>query len=260
MTWAGKRQFIYVIILLIVISVFGWLIIYPYFKQAPSCKDLKQNGDELGVDCGGSCALACNFQVDEVSVIWARSFKVVAGRYNAVAYLENHNKNTGTSKISYRFRFADKDNLYIGKREGSTFIPPGGRFAIFEPAVDVGNSIPVYTTFEFTQMPNWVMVPEEKISQLKVSVFNIALSNEEASPVLSATLRNDSFFTIPEMNIITILYDANHNAVSASRTYLEDFRGEETKDIAFTWPEPFSGKVVDEEIIPIYDIFLVKLR
>src|SRR3989344_1172894 len=137
MTWALKRQILYITVLILCIAIFGFLIIYPSLSKAPTCSDNKQNGNETGVDCGGSCARACLAQVDEISVLWARSFRVIAGRYNAVAYFENHNKNIAIDKINYKFRFADKNNIYIGKREGSTFIPPSGRFAIFEPAIDV---------------------------------------------------------------------------------------------------------------------------
>lgn len=262
MTWAFKRQIFYVFILVLFFTVFGFLIAYPKLNKAPTCFDNKQNGNETGIDCGGggSCANACLSQVDPVSILWARAFKVIPGRYNAVAYLENHNKNVAINKINYKFRFADGNNIFIGKREGSAYVPSSGRFAIFEPGIDIGNSIPVYTTFEFTQIPQWMTVSQEKINQLKVLVSNINLINEETSPVLSATIKNGSLFTIGEVDVVAILYDANHNAVSASRTYLDELRGEAIKDINFTWPEPFSNKVIEKEIIPMYNIFLVKLK
>lgn len=260
MTWAFKRQIFYIGILILFFSIFGFLIIRPLFVKAPTCGDGKQNGNETGVDCGGTCLKACVSQVDKISVLWSRAFRVVPGRYNAVAYLENHNKNTAINKINYRFRFADENNVYVGKREGSTFIPPSGKFAIFEPAVDTGHSIPVYTTFEFTQTPDWVQVAQEKTGQLEVLVSNINLINEDSNPVLSATIKNNSFFFIPEVKIVAILYDANHNAVSVSHTFLDGLAGEEKRDITFTWPEPFSSKIVSKEIIPMYNIFLVKLK
>ncbi len=260
MTWAFKRQIFYVAVLVVFIFVFGFLIIYPRVSNGPTCTDGKQNGNETGVDCGGSCARACVAQTDALSVLWARAFKVVPGRYNAIAYLENHNRNTAVNKINYRFRFADANNIYIGKREGTTFIPPSGNFAVFAPAIDIGNSIPVYVTFEFTQMPQWIQVPKEKVNQLQILVSGLKLENEDSSPRLSATVKNNSFFTIPEVDIIAILYDASHNAVSTSRTYLDALDPEEVKDINFTWPEPFSSKVIAEEIIPMFNIFLVKLK
>jgi hypothetical protein len=260
LTWSTKRQIFYIIILILFIAVFGFLIIYPKLNKAPTCTDNKQNGTETGIDCGGSCAKACLAQVDDISILWARAFKVIPGRYNAVAYMINHNKNTAIEKINYRFRFADANNIYIGKREGSTFVPPGGNFAVFEPGIDIGNSIPVYVTFEFTQKPTWLQVPQDKIDQLKILVSNIELVDEKTSPKLSATIKNNSLFTIPNVDVIAILYDEGGNAISTSRTYLSNFNPLQNSNINFTWPEPMPGVVVAKEIIPTYNIFSVQLK
>jgi hypothetical protein len=259
MTWAFKRQFIYLSILIVFFLGLGFLLAYPYINSRPTCSDGKQNGVETGVDCGGSCVRACNFEVDKLSVIWARSFRVADGRHNAVAYVENQNINTAIYKIKYRFRFADKDNLYIGMREGETFVPPSGKFAIFEPAIGVGNSIPVYTTFEFTEIPVWVNVPREELEKIKVVVSDIRLEDESTSPRLSATLRNNSLYNIPEVNVVALLYDVEGNAISASRTFIDMLRSEEITQLSFTWPEPFMKPVVVREIIPMYNFFLAKI-
>ena len=63
MTWGLKRQIFYVIVLLLFVTVFAFIILYPTFNKAPSCIDGKQNGNETGIDCGGSCANACLSQV-----------------------------------------------------------------------------------------------------------------------------------------------------------------------------------------------------
>lgn len=260
MSWALKRKLFYIAILFLFFSALGFLFGYPYINKAPTCVDQKQNGDETGVDCGGACKRACTFEVDKLSVLWARSFQVVPGRYNAVAYIENQNPNTAIYKIKYKFRFADENNVYLGKREGETSIPPEGKFAIFEPAVDMGNSIPVYTSFEFTEVPVWVKVDEEKINQLKINVKDINLEMEKESPHLTARIMNDSLFSIPDLNVVAILYDKFGNAISASRTYVELLKGENYFDLNFTWPEPFEEDVVVKEIIPMYNIFSVNIR
>jgi len=260
MTWAFRRQLTYIIILFVFFLGFALIVSYPHINKAPTCNDGKQNGTELGVDCGGSCSLTCSFEVDELSVVWSRSFQVVPGRYNAVAYLENQNTNTAVYKVKYKFRFADENNLYIGKRDGEAYIPPAGKFAIFEPAIDLGNSIPVYTTFEFTETPVWVKVPQEKVAEIKIPVFDINLKNADTSPHLSAIIRNDSFYTIPDVNIVAILYDELGNAVSASRTYIDSLPSEVQVPLNFTWPIPFTSRVVTKEIIPIYNVFNVKSK
>lgn len=260
MTWALKRQILYVSILLAFFLVLGFLVSYPYLNKPATCSDGKQNGIETGVDCGGSCQLACIFEVDKLSVLWSRSFRVVPGRYNAVAYVENQNVDTAIYKIKYKFRFADANNVYIGKREGETAVPPAGKFAIFESAIDMGNSVPVYTSFEFTEIPTWVNVSPDKTNELNLVVEDINLENENISPRMSAVIKNKSLFIVPDLNVVTILYDKLGNAISASRTYIELLRGEESVNVNFTWPEAFTAEVVTKEIIPMYNIFDVKLK
>jgi len=259
-TWARKRQILFLGILIIIIGGLGFAVVSPYVNSLPSCQDYRQNGDETGVDCGGSCPSACLYQVDQVSILWARAFKVVPGRYNAVVYLENHNPRSAIKKIHYSFRFADENNIYIGKRDGETLIPASGKFAIFEPAIDFGNSIPVYTTFQFTETPAWLQVPEERMNELNVAVFDIKLVDEMTKPRLSATIKNDSLFIIQDINIVAVLYNNKGNAVTASSTYLKQLGRQESADVNFTWPEPFTDTIVTKEIIPMYDIFSVKLK
>ncbi len=204
--------------------------------------------------------MVCRAEVDDISVLWSRAFKVVNGRYNAVAYLENQNDAAVVKKINYRFRFADKDNLYIGQREGSTFVPAGGRFAVFEPGVNVGNSIPVYTTFEFTEAPIWLAVEKELLNTVKVFPSNIVLENEGTNPTLSVNIKNNSFYIVPQVNVVAILYDENGNALSASRSVVDELAPEEERGVFFTWPEPWEGTTVTKEIIPTFDVFLIKLK
>ena len=260
MAWAIKRQFFYMFVVVAFFLIFGFLVSIPLMSKAPSCTDSKQNGDETGVDCGGSCIRACISQLDQISVLWARIFQVIPGRYNAVAYLENHNKNAAIYNIKYRFRFSDKDNIYIGKREGETFIPASGKFAIFEPGIGIGNSIPVYTSFEFTETPVWINLPQDERSQLKLIISDINLENQDTNPYLSAVIKNNSLFTVPDVGVVALLYDEKENVVSVSRTYLNLLSKEESKDINFTWPEPIVGNIVAKELIPMYNVFLVKFK
>src|SRR3989344_3830217 len=94
MTWALKRQIFYTSVLCVFFLIFGFLVGYPYLNKPPTCNDGKQNGDESGVDCGGLCLRACIGEVDIISILWSRAFQVVPGRYNAVAYIENHTRNS----------------------------------------------------------------------------------------------------------------------------------------------------------------------
>ncbi len=260
MTWAAKRQVSYLFFLLVILAILGYFFVLPYFDKVPTCEDGRQNGIETGVDCGGNCLLACENEVDQISVLWSRVFRVVNGRYNAVAYLENLNENNAVYKVKYKFRFADKNNVYIGSRTGEAYIPPRGKFAIFEPAIGLGNSEPVYVSFEFIEKPIWVQVDPEKNRQLKIITSNISLLDEDTSPKLSAVLSNKSLFFVPNIKVVAILYDESGNAVNASSTFVDILRPEEKATAIFTWPEAFDKKIFTKEIIPIFNIFDVSLK
>ena len=82
------------LILLVVLTVVGGAVfayVWPIVNQAPTCTDGKQNGDELGVDCGGGCVDFCSNQITMPTVLWSRAFPVTTNVYNATAYIENKN-------------------------------------------------------------------------------------------------------------------------------------------------------------------------
>jgi hypothetical protein len=52
-----------------VFLVFGFLVYKSFFVEIPTCSDVKQNGSETGIDCGGSCTQVCRVQAVSVNVI-----------------------------------------------------------------------------------------------------------------------------------------------------------------------------------------------
>jgi len=154
MSWAKNRQINYLAgILLFALIVVGFILWR--LNPAPSCTDNILNQNETGIDCGGTCPQACESELFKLSVLWARSFEVVPGTYDAVAYVENVNPSAGIKDIFYSFKFYDKENILITERNGHTFISPNEKFAVFENAIDVGQRIPKRTFFEFIQKPDW---------------------------------------------------------------------------------------------------------
>ena len=97
---------------------------------------------------------------------------------------------------------------------------------------------PFIHLFEFTETPIWNNISGDELNQLKVLVSDIKLENQDTSPHLSATIKNNSLFTIPEVSIVAILYDEKGNAVSASRTYLDVLAGKKVKILILLGQNP----------------------
>ena len=248
MSWASQRQFKYFSGLVIFMAIIIFLIIAPTIFKKPTCTDGSKNGDETGVDCGGSCSLMCKIDVSDPVILWSRSFPVIGTNYNLVAYVENRNKNSAVYTAPYEFRIYDKNNKLLGRRQGQTFIPPNQQFAIFESRFDAGQSEVKTVTFDFTGPLVWVK-KAPTLGTLPIHVNNIIFDNNKDTPNLSAVVNNDSIYDLPEFDVIAILYDINHNAINASKTHKDKILNNSKMPIVFTWPEVLSALPVTEDVL-----------
>lgn len=249
MQWAARRQFMYgsVVVLFVLIAV-GVPVYFKYFNNQPTCFDQKQNGNEGGIDCGGSCEKACYEDVIPLPVtIWSRAFHVTSGFYNLAAYAQNANVNYVGQSAKYIFRVYDKDNVLLGVREGYADVPPTKNFAIFEQGFNAGTRIPVSTFFEFTRGIIW-----KKYEGVKpeLAVTDERLTNIATSPRIDAVLLNKTINTYSKIEVVALIYDDQGNAMAASRTLVDSLGSEQSAPLVFTWPEIFPRAVSKIEIIP----------
>lgn len=250
MSWASKRRAQYLSLVFLFFGLILFLILYPYIFKKPTCSDGKQNGTETGVDCGGSCLSMCSTDVSDPIVVWARAVPVIDSTYNLVALVENTNKSSAIENAKYEFRVYNTNNELIGVREGSTFISPNKRFAVFESRFDIGESTLKSVTFNFIPPYDWVK-KETELNTLSIRNENIIFDNSEYSPSLSLQVKNDSVYNIPEFDVIAILYDSDGNVINASKTHKNSLLSSGTSSVFFTWPKQF------ETIPAVKDIFVL---
>lgn len=255
MSWAGKRQITYLggLFLFIGLVLFG--LFYNVIFVDPNCHDGKQNGDEVGIDCGGLCSRMCMSQVSEPVVLWSRAFKVVDNTYNLLAYVENQNKTGAVQTAPYEFRVYDENGILIAKREGTTFIPANQRFAVFESRIDAGNSTPKSVTFQFNGPFTWYhKAPTIQTQPIRIEKKELN-DSDPSSPVLSAQVVNDSVYDLPAFDVIAILYDENSNAIAVSKTHRDGVASNSKSNISFTWPSAFTGNPVVRDLLLSVDPF-----
>ena len=256
MSWASRRQFSYIMIVVLAIALVLFAMFYKVIFKAPTCFDKKQNGGELGVDCGGACSLYCTEQVSSPVVLWSRSFPVVGSNYNLLAYVENQNKRGAVVKADYEFKVYDTNNQLIGRRTGTTFIPPNQRFAVFESRFDAGSSSPRSVTFSFIGDLVWV-VKDPVLATLPLRVDRILLGDDSRAPSLTARISNESIYDLPPFDVITILYDSLHNAIAVSKTHKDGLSSNTSATLIFTWPTAFSDTPVVKDVLPMINPFSV---
>ena len=255
MSWASKRKFLYSLAVLIVISAVVAVPTYFALHKAPTCVDNKQNGEEAGVDCGGSCDKLCSFQTSELIVHWSRGFKVADGVYDVVAYVENVNAKAGIESIIYKFKLYDENNILIEEKLGKTYVGPNEQFAVFESGIRTGQRIPKRVFFEFKPEPEWKRIELSPDKTVHISIKNQQITDVSTKPRLKALLVNDKPLPVSNIEVVAILYDIEDNAIAVSATHVDSIEKNGTRQVSFTWQEPFRANPVRISVIPRVNFF-----
>jgi hypothetical protein len=254
MTWAGRRKLFYGGLLCIFIALFLLAKLYPKLTKDPTCMDQKQNGAERGIDCGGGCIRICQAETTPLVVKWSRSFKVADGIYNAFAYVENQNIRAAAPLISYEFTLYDTNNIFITSRTGTVYVPPNGRFGIFEAGIDTGKRVPKNTSIKLLNVPDWLTIGEEEAKQSLFAEAD-APTNLDISPRLNVTIENPTISTVRNIEVYAIVYAEDGNALGVSKTIMDALPAGGKRNTTFTWREPFAGEPKRTEIITQLNVF-----
>ena len=240
MDWATRRKLQYFAIIVAFALVFFVIPFYMFIYKAPTCFDNLKNGNEKGIDCGGDCRLLCSAQIAEPVSKWdPRVFKVSEGVYSVLAYLENQNVTAEVLYAPYTFKLYDRQNVLVVEKSGSSFIPRGATFALFEGNIRTGERVPVRATFEFGKKLEWI---SNTAAPAQISVESKALSKEDTTPRIDAVVKNNEFQSVNNIEFTAVVYDGQGNAIGASRTFVESLLKGESEPLVFTWPQPFATK------------------
>lgn len=236
MSWASRRRTLYGLgVVLFLVVLIGGPVAFGILTDYPTCTDGKRNGGETGIDRGGPCPVLDAASLSPAAIVWARSFSVRSGAYNAVAYIQNPNAGAGVRSVAYTFGLYDERNVIVAERSGVTFLMPGATTPVFEGAIDTGNRTVAHTFFEFTQSLTW-----ERLENTagKISIGNRTVT-EGSSPRISAVVTNTTVSDMRNLEFVAVVSDSNGNAFAASQTVVALLPAGKSASITFTWPDPF---------------------
>jgi hypothetical protein len=233
-------------VILVVCVYFVWAT---FFNMAPTCFNNKQDGNELGIDCGGSCALVCSDIAHDPTVMWSRAFPSGNDVYTAAAYIRNNNVGSGAKRVGYAFYFFDENNSLVKEQDGVTDLPPVTVIPIIVPNVSVGNRTVASVKFAFSEKPIWYKVTISKLPSIFISQQHLA---PDASR-LSATLSNQTLLDAKNLTVEAVLFDEAGVARAASKSYVAAVSARSTQQVEFTWPAGVSNIVrVEITVLPSF--------
>ena len=246
--WSVHRKRIVMGLVLLCLIILVGIPVLLYFHQAPLCIDGKQNGDETGVDCGGSCSLIC--PASALPLIAKGDPQVIpvsTSTYDVIAYIQNPNIDGKAVDAPYTLSVFDASSATPLKVINlKTFIPQNSSFAIFQGPFDFGSSTPSIATLEWGSI-SWT---KDKTAIPELTVKNVLLSQTDKSPRLTATVFNNTLKTISNIEFVALIYDESGNIVHASRTVVDALDPSSSAPLVYTWPKAFTGTTTTIEIVP----------
>ncbi len=238
--WAFKRRLLYGLPPVSLTALIVLIIVVLNTYTPPTCFDGIQNGGETGVDCGGPCVRICAAEALPPQIVWAESFLITEGQYNAVGYVENRNLGAATNNLRYTFRMFNGSNL-VAERSGITSLPPNSTYPIFEGRIFTDASQTVTRT-ELSIEPLEYWWPAT-IGREQFRTVDSVLRGADARPRLEVALENILIQDARDVEIVATVFDAAGRPVTASQTFVDTLPGRTTTDVVFTWPEPISQTV-----------------
>ena len=246
MSWAAERRALILLILALLGGAVLAVVLISTFYQTPSCGDGKQNQDEEGVDCGGSCQQVCLESAVPPVVEFVRAIKQ-GNRVDVIAYVENPNPSASAWGARYTVELYRNDRTVIVAREGTVDLPPASSVPIFIPGAYEGTETveQAFLSFEnetiyWSRDEGGYVVPS--ISDVRVS--------DTRPPRITATITNPTAIAIRSLPVTATVFDADNIVVAASRTVVDVIPGQGSAGLVFTWNDAFERAPVRIDVRP----------
>lgn len=187
-------------------------------------------------------------------------FPVIDGIYTAVAYIENQNETFYVPSVQFEITLHDQSGSIIARSSEQTVVQPNGITPIFVPFIETGEIVPTDVSFRFVDEPQFVATKE---SQTFTIVDVVIETPDIGQPEVHAMVTNTGSRIVKDVDFVVIIYDEDGVAVAASRTFEEDMQPGESRNLHYTWVQPFSlrqvscatgtciRKIKQVEIIPV---------
>lgn len=224
------KKFIIVMIILVFVGSIVFILTLP---EKDPCTNGALDVGEVGVDCGGFCAAACELPdrpsgVEDIKVNWYKSVEDGRNAYDFVASLSNENESWGVSHVVYEFVYFDADGNKLGSRKGVTALMPKGAEAensqryIIEQNVS-SNVAPAKIEFKLSDF-----VWEEVKGAIDVANLNenvVRIANKDFSVdknlkyyLASGVTKNTSKYDFVRVDIEVVVYGKDNEVLSARKT------------------------------------------
>ncbi len=210
--------------------------------QPPSCTDGKQNQDETGIDCGGSCPYLCVQENIPPTVLYALPLISTAGRTDIIAMVENKNIRAAARKVPYTIKLFDARGATMKEITGTVDLPPHTAMPIYVPrALEQDTVARVFIEIVPT-MVAWYSLDQD--SRILPTIEGKPFALPADKPRIEALVSNASIYPLSRVPLVAIVHDVLSNNVVAASATVVDVAAQSESTASFNWNEPFSSNNV----------------
>ena len=251
-SWRARRQLVAFLIVVTPFVVVAFFVVKRAIP-APTCFDNKQNQNELGVDCGGSC-LSCELKYPQpVKVFWARAVPVRENSYDVAAQIENPNEFLSSVDVEYEFTLYDQFGP-VTKRTGKTFLYAQERTLVIEPDIETTRTASraefriVSTAWQEKRDLAPTIIAERRD-------YSVAEDHGQKQGVVDITLFNKSPYDFANVEVQIAALDKDGNLLGVNIIEVEHFLSQSRQAIKAIWPQAFTTDVAVINVQPRVNIF-----
>jgi len=248
MSWATRRRTAILIIVGAVVLAAAAVILIAALYEAPTCTDQKMDGDETGIDCGGTCALLCSADALAPKVTFTRALSPAPGRTDVIAYIDNQNPSSGVEDARFTVSLYGPDGILVASEQGTVDLPPHASVPVYVPDFFSGNQ-PVARAFLVLDPASlqWMKYSSDRVKL----ATSYELADEETAPRITAAITNPSAVPLYDVKVIATAFGADGNAIAASQTIVPQVPAAGSAVATFTWNAPFGAAVTRVDILPV---------
>ncbi len=244
--WALKRQITYSLFFLFFLGGGAFLFFRGEFLKNPTCTDSIQNGDESGVDCGGSCSLICSSDRIPIETVWANFFLNDDGTYDIGLLLRNRNSGSSPKILTLQVLLKDSKDQVIFDQKIETAVPLANEFPVILQRIVLK-----------AKPQKVVIVKEEDYSYvLKKKILNpVAL---EASFDMSGrssvfvTLRNTTKKDLYRFPVFVVLYNEKREPIGVAESFVDRLLASSVKNIEVVLGKKYA---IEPQTVRAYTVF-----
>lgn len=229
-------------VVIAVLLILGFAIFY----KTPTCTDLKMDGDETGIDCGGSCSTVCSAEAQSASVRFARVLQQ-SGRNDLIAYIDNPNLSAYASRADLLIDIYREDGRVLEKH-ALISLPAHTATPLFIPGIANAVVQQIFVSFA-TSSPQWTKGTGGAEAMPKAS--NIVVAGTDSRPTVTATVTNPIAYSEHDVPFIASVFANDGTIIAASQTVVPLIPAQGSAQAVFTWNEPFSAPYSRIEIVPL---------